>query len=115
MSHGKHHGRDESCVCDAVEKILAEQEAVEEQCPTGCYTNLLSPTIAGKDTIPFLVFDKKGGLFSTFGNVGGFADDSQCFESIFFRVERLCDSLRDAFSIAPRRCARRHPQRLPSL
>ncbi|XYY60293.1 CotY/CotZ family spore coat protein [Bacillus velezensis] len=59
MSRGKHHGRDESCVCDAVEKILAEQEAVEEQCPTGCYTNLLSPTVTGKDTIPFLLFDKK--------------------------------------------------------
>ena len=59
MSCGKHHGRDESCVCDAVEKILAEQEAVEEQCPTGCYTNLLSPTVTGKDTIPFLLFDKK--------------------------------------------------------
>lgn len=59
MSCGKHHGRDENCVCDAVEKILAEQEAVEEQCPTGCYTNLLSPTVTGKDTIPFLLFDKK--------------------------------------------------------
>lgn len=82
MSCGKTHGRHENCVCDAVEKILAEQEAVEEQCPTGCYTNLLNPTIAGKDTIPFLVFDKKGGLFSTFGNVGGFVDDMQCFESI---------------------------------
>ncbi|ASB69211.1 Spore coat protein Y [Bacillus subtilis subsp. subtilis] len=70
MSCGKTHGRHENCVCDAVEKILAEQEAVEEQCPTGCYTNLLNPTIAGKDTIPFLLFDKKGGLFSTFGNVG---------------------------------------------
>lgn len=59
MSCGKTHGRHENCVCDAVEKILAEQEAVEEQCPTGCYTNLLNPTIAGKDTIPFLLFDKK--------------------------------------------------------
>jgi hypothetical protein len=35
MSCGKHHGRHENCVCEAVEKILAEQEAVEEQCPTG--------------------------------------------------------------------------------
>lgn len=59
MSCGKHHGRDESCVCDAVEKILAEQEAVEEQCPTGCYTNLLSPTVTGKDTIRFSCLIKK--------------------------------------------------------
>ncbi|MFD3202114.1 CotY/CotZ family spore coat protein, partial [Bacillus sp. LR_5] len=28
MSCGKTHGRHENCVCDAVEKILAEQEAV---------------------------------------------------------------------------------------
>ncbi len=35
MSCGKHHGRhDENCVCDAVDKILAEQEAVEDKCPT---------------------------------------------------------------------------------
>ncbi|EMI13765.1 spore coat protein [Bacillus stratosphericus LAMA 585] len=92
MSCGKHHGRhDENCVCDAVDKILAEQEAVEDKCPTSCYSNLLSPTVSGKDTIPFLLFDKKGGLFSTFGNIGGFVDDCQCFESIFFRVEKLHD------------------------
>ncbi|MRX71923.1 spore coat protein [Bacillus lacus] len=91
MSCGKHHKSDfDSCVCDAVEKILAEQEAVEESCPTSCFSNLLSPTtIPGRDTIPFLLFDKKGKLFSAFGNVGGFADDAACFETIFFRVEAL--------------------------
>ncbi|BBP88560.1 hypothetical protein BsIDN1_21780 [Bacillus safensis] len=57
MSCGKHHGRhDENCVCDAVDKILAEQEAVEDKCPTSCYSNLLSPTVSGKDTIPFFTF-----------------------------------------------------------
>lgn len=59
MSCGKHHGRhDENCVCDAVDKILAEQEAVEDKCPTSCYSNLLSPTVSGKDTIPFLLLIK---------------------------------------------------------
>ena len=91
MSCGKHHGRhDENCVCDAVDKILAEQEAVEDKCPTSCYSNLLSPTVSGKIQFRF-TFDKKGGLFSTFGNIGGFVDDCQCFESIFFRVEKLHD------------------------
>ena len=60
MSCGKHHGRhDENCVCDAVDKILAEQEAVEDKCPTSCYSNLLSPTVSGKDTIPFLLLIKR--------------------------------------------------------
>lgn len=64
MSHGKHHGRhDENCVCDAVDKILAEQEAVEDKCPTSRYSNLLSPTVSGKDTIPFLLFDKRADCF----------------------------------------------------
>lgn len=93
MSHGKHHGRHENCVCDAVEQIIKEQDAVEETtaCSTRRFGNLLSPTVSGKDTIPFLLYDKKGGLFSTFGNVGGFSDDMQCFESIFFRAESLKD------------------------
>ena len=93
MSCGKHHGRHENCVCDAVEQIIKEQDAVEETtaCSTSCFGNLLSPTVSGKDTIPFLLYDKKGGLFSTFGNVGGFSDDMQCFESIFFRAESLKD------------------------
>ncbi len=92
MSCGKNHGHSENCVCDAVEQILAEQEAVEDNCPTSCFSNLLSPnTVSGRDTIPFLLFDKKGGLFSSFGNVGGFNDDTRCFESIFFRVENLKD------------------------
>ncbi|MBS2968415.1 spore coat protein [Metabacillus sp. KIGAM252] len=92
MSCGKNNGkRDiEGCVCEAVENILAEQEAVEENCPTSCYSNLLSPSaLPGKDTIPFLLYDKKGKLFSAFGNVGGFLDDMTCFETIFFRVEAL--------------------------
>ncbi|MED4533619.1 CotY/CotZ family spore coat protein [Metabacillus fastidiosus] len=87
---GKHS--DNSCVCDAVEQILAEQEAVEEivGCSTSCYSNLLNPASApGRDTIPFILFTKKGDLFKAFGNVGGFKGDMTCFSTIFFRVERL--------------------------
>jgi spore coat protein Y len=84
--------RDNSCVCDAVEQILAEQEAVEEiTCPTSCFSNLLNPVAGTKDTIPFILSDKKGGLFKAFGNVGGFVGDMCCFKTIFFRVEALDD------------------------
>jgi spore coat protein Y len=84
--------RDNNCVCDAVEQILAEQEAVEEiTCPTSCFSNLLNPVAGTKDTIPFILTDKKGGLFRAFGNVGGLTGDMTCFKTIFFRVEALDD------------------------
>lgn len=75
MSCGKIYGWYENCVCDVVEKILVEQEVVEEQCLIGCYINFLNLIIVGKDIILFFLFDKKGGLFFIFGNVGGFVDD----------------------------------------
>ncbi|WP_299092539.1 CotY/CotZ family spore coat protein [uncultured Metabacillus sp.] len=85
--------RDNNCVCEAVEQILAEQEAVEEiSCPTSCFSNLLSPAAnPGRDTIPFILYDKKGDLFKAFGNVGGFLGDMACFKTIFFRVEHVKD------------------------
>ncbi|MBM6618246.1 CotY/CotZ family spore coat protein [Bacillus suaedaesalsae] len=74
-----------NCVCDAVQNILDQQEAVEDQCPTSCYTNLLAPTVApGRDTIPFILYTKKGKPFSAFGGIGG---DS--FRTPFFRVSNL--------------------------
>lgn len=81
--------RDNNCVCEAVEQILAEQEAVEEiTCPTSCFSNLLNPIAnPARDTIPFILYDKKGDLFKAFGNVGGFNGDMMCFKTIFFRVE----------------------------
>lgn len=85
--------RDNDCVCEAVEQILAEQEAVEEiTCPTSCFSNLLGPvTGPQRDTIPFILYGKKGELFKAFGNVGGFTGDMTCFQTIFFRVEALKD------------------------
>ncbi|QOR67611.1 spore coat protein [Cytobacillus suaedae] len=83
--------RFDSCVCDAVEQILDAQEAVVDECPTSCFSNLLSPTNVLGDTIPFILLDKKGDVFKAFGNVGGFTDDQLCFKTIFFRVENLKD------------------------
>lgn len=85
--------RDNNCVCEAVEQILAEQEAVEEvTCPTSCFSNLLGPvTGPQRDTIPFILYGKKGELFKAFGNVGGFTGDMTCFQTIFFRVEAVED------------------------
>ncbi|MFC0271910.1 CotY/CotZ family spore coat protein [Metabacillus herbersteinensis] len=89
MGCKKHH--DQSCVCDAVEHILAEQEAIEESCTTSCYSNLLNPiTSPGHATIPFILYTKKGELFKAFGNVGGLFNDD-CFSTVFFRVENLKD------------------------
>jgi spore coat protein Y len=83
---------DNNCVCDAVEQILAEQEAVEEiTCPTSCFSNLLNPVAGTRDTIPFILTDKKGGLFTAFGNVGGLTGDMTCFKTIFFRAESVDD------------------------
>jgi spore coat protein Y len=83
--------RENNCVCEAIEQILDAQEAVEEiTCPTSCFSNLLNPVVnPSRDTIPFILFDKKGDLFKSFGNVGGFNGDMICFKTIFFRVEAV--------------------------
>jgi spore coat protein Y len=85
--------RENNCVCEAVEQILAEQEAVEEiKCPTSCFSNLLSPAVnPARDTIPFILFNKKGDPFKAFGNVGGLIGEPACFKTIFFRVEAVED------------------------
>lgn len=83
---------DNNCVCEAVEQILAEQEAVEEiTCPTSCFSNLLNPVAGTKDTIPFILTNKEGELFTAFGNVGGLTGDMTCFKTIFFRAESVED------------------------
>jgi spore coat protein Y/spore coat protein Z len=84
--------RNKNCVCDAVENILDQQEAVNDKCSTSCYSNLLNPVKSLGDTIPFILFNEKGSLFKAFGNVGG-----DCFETAFFRVENIkncCATLR---------------------
>ena len=80
-----------NCVCEAVEEILEQQEAVEDKCGTSCYSNLLSPS-PGRDTIPFMLLDKKGQPFKAFGNVGArqmVNGEQECFKTFFFRVENV--------------------------
>lgn len=81
-----------NCVCEAVEAILDAQDAVNDKCPTSCFQDLLNPAVApGRDTIPFILFDKKGDLLKAFGNVGERIAGIDCFKTIFFRVENIKD------------------------
>ncbi|MGG3642279.1 CotY/CotZ family spore coat protein [Bacillus gobiensis] len=82
--------KDFSCVCEAVENINDLQNAVEEECPTSCFSNLLSPTATLGDTIPFILFTKKSKPFTAFGNVGEL-NAGPCFSTVFFRVEKIRD------------------------
>ncbi|MFZ3589259.1 CotY/CotZ family spore coat protein [Bacillus sp. DJP31] len=76
-----------NCVCDAVQAILDAQEAVEDQCPTSCFSNLLSPAVSpGRDTIPFILYTKKGKPFTAFGNLN---PGLNSFQTPFFRVRAL--------------------------
>lgn len=59
-----------NCVAEAVENINDLQNAVEEDCPTSCYSNLLSPSHSLGDTVPFVLFTSKSKPFVAFGNVG---------------------------------------------
>ena len=52
--------KDRNCVCEAVEAILDAQEEVQDRCPTSCFSDLLSPVAFRGDTIPFMLFTKKG-------------------------------------------------------
>jgi hypothetical protein len=74
-----------NCVLDAVEAIKDAQDAVEA-CKTSCFNNLLAPTGVEGDTIPFILKNDDGSPFHAFGNVG---DNSDCFVSIWFRVEDI--------------------------
>ncbi|MBE4909411.1 spore coat protein [Bacillus luteolus] len=78
--------KDLNCVCEAVLNIKDLQDAVDDDCPTSCFSNLLAPTQFVGDTIPFLLYTKKGDLFKAFGNVGELLP-GDCFKTPFFRVE----------------------------
>ncbi|QOR67610.1 spore coat protein [Cytobacillus suaedae] len=80
--------KDFNCVCEAVENIKDLQDAVEDQCPTSCFSNLLSPVANLGDTIPFILYTKKGDLLKAFGNVGELMG-GDCFKTPFFRVEDI--------------------------
>ncbi|WP_456275841.1 CotY/CotZ family spore coat protein [Bacillus sp. AK128] len=84
------HKDEFNCVCDAVKNIADLQDAVEDRCPTSCFENLLAPANFVGDTIPFLLYTKKGELFKAFGNVGELRG-GDCFVTPFFRVENVKD------------------------
>ncbi|MEC1289040.1 CotY/CotZ family spore coat protein [Bacillus mojavensis] len=77
-----------NCVCEAIENIDELQNAVKEDCPTGCDTKLLSPNHNLGDTVPFVLFTSKSKPFLAFGNIGGL-DNGPCFNTIFFKVEKV--------------------------
>ncbi|AXI10095.1 spore coat protein [Oceanobacillus zhaokaii] len=80
--------KERNSVCKAVENIKNLQDAVDEQCSTSCFHNLLAPTQFVGDTIPFILFDKNSDLFKAFGNVGGLLG-GECFRTPFFKVQDI--------------------------
>ncbi|RSL31974.1 spore coat protein [Salibacterium salarium] len=80
-----------SCICDTVAAIKEAQDEADDNngrnCRNRCVDSLLSPNgnNNGLDTIPFVLQNKKGHYFSATGGIG----TNDCFQTVFFRVERL--------------------------
>ncbi|OZM58286.1 hypothetical protein CIB95_01570 [Lottiidibacillus patelloidae] len=92
MGCGKNKKLSSGCIKDALNAILDAQDAIED-CPSSCFSNLLSPELVRGDTIPFTLRNNDGSPFYALGNVGR----SSCFASIWFRVEEIrgkCATLR---------------------
>ncbi|MGN8644573.1 CotY/CotZ family spore coat protein [Gracilibacillus sp. HCP3S3_G5_1] len=86
------------CVCEVVEAIAEAQDDVQDKaCDISCHRSiksLVSPTAGnGLDTIPFILFDKKGNPFQGVGvrveNNG--TAQFECVESFIFRVKKVED------------------------
>ncbi|WP_133579038.1 CotY/CotZ family spore coat protein [Aureibacillus halotolerans] len=78
------------CVVDAVRSIHDMQEAVEDNCSSSCFCNLLSPKATLGDTVPFILLGKGDfNALKSFGNIGGLVGPDRCFSTIFFRVEKV--------------------------
>ncbi|SFM08734.1 CotY/CotZ family spore coat protein [Salibacterium qingdaonense] len=84
------HSKD-LCVCDTLLHIKKAQDEAEERnnpnCRNGCYNDLLSGNNNnnGRDTIPFLLQGKDGSYFHAAGSIGR----RDCFQTVFFRVEKV--------------------------
>ncbi|WP_018930851.1 CotY/CotZ family spore coat protein [Gracilibacillus lacisalsi] len=83
------------CVCDVVRAIAdAQDNVVEIGCDVSCarsIQNLVSPVNGNAlDTVPFILYDKKGKPFKGFGTEvrGG---RFECFNSFIFRVTEVDD------------------------
>ncbi len=85
----------ENCVCDVVHAIAdAQDNVVEMECDVSCarsIQDLVSPVRRnGLDTVPFILYDKKGKPFKGFGTeVSG--GRFECFSSFIFRVNEVDD------------------------
>ncbi|WP_163583154.1 CotY/CotZ family spore coat protein [Gracilibacillus saliphilus] len=83
------------CVCDVVRAINdAQDNVVEMECDVSCarsIQDLVSPVRGnGLDTVPFILYDKKGKPFKGFGaEVRG--GRFECFSSFIFRVNEIDD------------------------
>ncbi len=83
------------CVCDVVRAIAdAQDNVVEMECDVSCarsIQDLVAPVSGnGLDTVPFILYDKKGKPFKGFGaeiSDGQF----ECFSSFIFRVNEVDD------------------------
>ncbi|QGH35603.1 spore coat protein [Gracilibacillus salitolerans] len=83
------------CVCEVVRAINdAQDNVVEMECDVSCarsIQDLVSPVRGnGLDTVPFILYDKKGKPFKGFGaevSDGRF----ECFSSFIFRVTEVDD------------------------
>ncbi|HGE5778934.1 hypothetical protein BW425_15345 [Bacillus pseudomycoides] len=102
----KKHSHDTNCVCDVVNFINELQDVQHDNfCPTGCENPILGANCGGTsplaNTRPFVLFDKKGGIFlpaSCFNIINPGSMTSDAFElpipvpSPFLRVEDVdCD------------------------
>ncbi|MGP4042190.1 CotY/CotZ family spore coat protein [Gracilibacillus sp. D59] len=87
------------CVCDVVRAIADAQDNVADQlCDVSCsrsIQNLVSPVGGnGLDTVPFILYNKKGKPFKGFGaevNANGGPARFDCFNSFIFRVTEVDD------------------------
>ncbi|ENH95918.1 spore coat protein [Gracilibacillus halophilus YIM-C55.5] len=86
------------CVCEVVEAIAdAQDDVLDQNCDISCnrsIQSLVSPGSGqGLDTVPFMLFDKKGKPFKGIGvdieNNG--RPEFQCVESFIFRVSEVDD------------------------
>ncbi|SFM48477.1 spore coat protein Z [Gracilibacillus orientalis] len=89
----------DGCVCDVVRAIAdAQDNAVGQQCDVSCLRSiqdLVSPVGGnGLDTVPFILYDKKGKPFKGFGaevDANGGPARFDCFSSFIFRVTEVDD------------------------
>ncbi|GAB2532819.1 CotY/CotZ family spore coat protein [Gracilibacillus alcaliphilus] len=95
--HDNKHDEMNDCVCDVVRAIAdAQDNVVEQHCDVSCsqsIKNLVSPIRStGLDTVPFILYNKKGQPFKGFGaEIEGSSYRFECFSSFIFRVNEVND------------------------